>query len=179
MGQKESKYIEPYEQNVGQEEEMTENNTNVQREVDCWTDFPNEMGRIRIKRKVMDKKVNEHPENTDMEKKAGGVLTRERWGEVSRQHSKVPDVSLWRWQHREQYSRRYSQFHSVSTRTAISFSAGFHLDQYAFSHTLLHYSINMCFYPLPFYLHFNCSLNHYIKRPQTSTLGNTQFPKNQ
>ena len=71
MGQKESKYIEPYEQNVGQEEEMTENNTNVQREVDCWTDFPNEMGRIRIKRKVMDKKVNEHPENTDMEKKAG------------------------------------------------------------------------------------------------------------
>ena len=117
--------------------------TNVQREVDCWTDFPNEMGRIRIKRKVMDKKVNEHPENTDMEKKAGGVLTRERWGEVSRQHSKVPDVSLWRWQHREQYSRRYSQFHSVSTRTAISFSAGFHLDQYAFSHTLLHYSINV------------------------------------
>lgn len=100
-------------------------------------------------------------------------------GEVSRQHSKVPDISLWRWQHREQYSRRYSQFHSVSTHTAISFSAVFHLDQYAFSHTLLHYSINMCFYPLPFYLHFNYSLNHYIKRPQTSTLGNTQFPKNQ
>ena len=83
MGQKESKYIEPYEQNAGQEEEMTENNTNVQREVDCWTDFPNEMGRIRIKRKVMDKKVNEHPENTDMEKKAGeGTDQGEvRWGE--------------------------------------------------------------------------------------------------
>ena len=60
---------------------MTENNTNVQWEVDSWTDFANEMRRIRIKRKVMDKKVNEHPENTDMEKKAGEGLTRERWGE--------------------------------------------------------------------------------------------------
>jgi len=60
---------------------MTENNTNVQWEVDSCTDFPNEMRRIRIKRKVMDKKVNEHPENTDMEKKAGEGLTRERWGE--------------------------------------------------------------------------------------------------
>ena len=36
------------------------------------------MGRIGIKRKVMDKKVNEHPENTDVENKAGEGVTRER-----------------------------------------------------------------------------------------------------
>lgn len=123
---------------------MTENNTNVQREGDWWTDFPNEMGRIGIKRKVMDKKVNEHPENTEVENKAGERAIRERWGEQATfKGSRLFSLALP--EQRAVLLRHYSRFHSIGTHTSISFSAVFHLDQYAFSHALLHYSINTVF----------------------------------
>lgn len=69
---------------------------------------------------------------------------RGRRDEVSKQHSKVPDIfSLALVAQKAALTRHYCQFQGTNSHTAISFSAVLHLDQCAFSHTILHYSINI------------------------------------
>ena len=110
---------------------------------------------------------------------------RGRRDEVSKQHSKVPDIfSLALVAEQTALTRHYGQFPGTNSHTTVSFLAVLRLDQCAFSHTILHYSINIAslsslFFTFQLLPKSLCYKHNVCVTSQTFCLWSTYVPKNQ